>query len=125
MSLRISTQFNPCLNTLLLNAPSENFPFWLGHAGMVGLLLDFLGAERDAKYDHAYDHLKYYKWGTIHYINMIHLSTTYPDLHNAYLRGFHTVSRIKIPKKFYIDIALDTKTKEGTLLLIFNHEKTK
>ena len=91
---------------------------------MVGLLLDFLVAEGDTTYDQAYDHLKYFKWRTIYYINTVQLSPTYPDLNDAYLRGFHTVSRIKIPNKpncVFTDMALeqtinrDIKTKKEIL----------
>ena len=59
---------------------------------MVGPLLDFLSAECNGNwqlhletieqmlfYDRAYDHQKYFKWGTINLIVMKRLRTTHPD----------------------------------------------
>ena len=109
---------------------------------MVGVLLNFLSAERDANwklhletfgqtlfYDRAYDHLKYFKWGSVYYIDMKRLPTTHQDLHDAFLNDFHVVSRSKSPNKFncvFTDRALeqsmnqDTKTKGGTYCRIIS-----
>ena len=114
---------------------SDNFKFWLEYCEMVDLLLNFLAAERDSDwelhletfqemlaYDRAYDHYKYFQWGSIYMIDMLQLPEAHPQLYEEFLNGHHTVSRAKSKSKFNTvstDMALeqsmnkDTKTKGG------------
>lgn len=68
------------------------------------LQLDVLSAERNGNwqlhletfeqilfYDRAYDHQKYYKWGTIYLIDIKRLPATHTYLHDAFKNGFHSV----------------------------------
>ena len=75
-------------------------------------------------YDCAFDHYKYFKWGTIYAIDMTQLPSTHPELYQHFLNGYHTVSRSKDLSKFNsvsTDMALeqslnkDTKTKGGII----------
>ena len=104
---------------------------------MVYLLLNFIAAERESnwpmhletfcellQYDHAFDHYKYFVWRTIYPIDMDDLSTRHPQLHENYMLGYHTVSRLDKELKFNCvstDMALeqsmnrDSKTKNGII----------
>ena len=114
---------------------SDNFKFWSEYLEMVDLLFNFLAAERDSDwklhletfqemlaYDRAYDHYKYFQWGSIYLIDMLQLPETHPQLYQEFLDGNHTVSRAKSESKFNTvstDMALeqslnkDMKTKGG------------
>lgn len=94
-------------------AMSENFEFWLEHCAMIYLLLDFIAAEREPnwnvhletftemlKYDRAYDHYKYFKWGAVYLIDMHNLPSKHPELYQNFLGGYHTVSRSKKESSF-------------------------
>ena len=116
---------------------SDTFAFWLEYCDMVTLLLDFLSAERDSdwnlhletfqnmlNYDRAYDHYKYFLWGTIYIIDMLRLPEEHPELYEMYCNGFHTVSRAQKQSQFNsvsTDMALeqsmnrDSKTKGGII----------
>ena len=116
---------------------SETFQYWHEYLEMADLLLDFLAAECDSDwkvhletfkemlcYDRAFDHFKYFTWGMIYYIDMMQLPEKHPELYEAFLKGYHTVSRNKKPSKFNgvsTDMALeqsmnrDTKTKGGII----------
>jgi len=123
---------------------SDTFAFWLEYCEMVNLLLDFLAAERNAdwllhletfkamlKYDHAFDHYKYFNWGTIYIIDMLRLPTEHPELYQMFLQGCHIVSRSNHEDKFNCvstDMALeqsmnrDSKTKGGIIGISNNDE---
>ena len=74
-------------------------------------------------YDPAYDHQKYFKWGTIYLIDMKRLLTTHPDLQDAFMNVSLVVFCNKSLNKFNLvstDMALeqsmnrDTKNKGGS-----------
>ena len=103
---------------------------------MVGLLLEFLLAEHNGNwqlqtetfaqmlfYNRDYDHQKYFKWRTMYLIDKKRLPTRHPDLHDAFMNSFHSVSPNKYPSKFKLvptDMAFgqsvnrDTKPKGGS-----------
>lgn len=118
-------------------ASNETFAFWLEHCNMSDILLNSLAAERDSNwdlhletfkemltYDRAYDHYKYFTWGTIYLSDMLRLPTEHPDLYEKFQIGCHTVSRNKKVSEFNCvstDMALeqgmnrDSKTKGGII----------
>ena len=74
-------------------------------------------------YDRAYDHQMFFEWGTVYLIDMKRLLTTHPDLHDAFMNVFLTVSCNKSPNKFnLVSMAMaleqsmnrDSKTKGGS-----------
>ena len=118
-------------------ATSETFAFWIEYLNMVKLLLNAISAERRAdwnlhletfremlKYDRAFDHFKYFKWGSIYIMDMLRLPIDHPDLHERFQSGCHTVSRSPTDSRFNMvstDMALeqsmnrDSKTKGGII----------
>ena len=119
------------------SSTNDTFNFWLEYCDMVDLLLNFLASERDSNwelhlesfkkmlsYDRAFDHYKYFVWGTIYIVDMLQLPEKHPELHQHFMNGCHTVSRSKKESKFNsvsTDLALeqslnkDSKTKGGII----------
>ena len=118
-------------------ATSETFAFWMEYLDMVKLLLNAISAERSSdwnlhlktfkempKYDRAFDHFKYFKWGSIYIMDMLRLPIDHPDLHERFQSGCHTVSRSPTESTFNMvptDMTLaqsmnrDSKTKGGII----------
>ena len=117
---------------------SDSFTFWNEYISMVWLLLDFLHGERDSNwnlhletfsamlpYDRAYDHLNYFRWGTVYLVDMKMLPTTAPLVHKVFTEERkHAVSRCPSASSFNAvspDMALeqtenkDSKTKGGII----------
>ena len=78
---------------------SELFEFWDEYTNMVYILLEFLQAERNADweahltasaamipYDHAFDHLQYFRWGLVYLIDM-HCT---PSQHMQWMSKMHS-----------------------------------
>lgn len=118
-------------------AMSQTFVFWSEYLSMIDLLLNAISAERDSdwnlhietfkemlNYDRAFDHFKYFKWGSIYIMDMMRLPIDHPDLHKRFRSGCHAVSRCPTESKFNMvstDMALeqsmnrDSKTKGGII----------
>ena len=110
------------------SAHSDTFAYWTEYLEMVKLFLTFVYAARGAdwkvhlssfseiiRYDRAFDHLKYFRWGLVYLVDMNMLPETTPDVYNALANhSQQSVSRSKIVSKFNMvspDMALEQSQK--------------
>lgn len=115
---------------------SALFAFWNEYMEMVWLLLNFIHSDRDASwllhletfhamlpYDRAFDHLNYFRWGTVYLTDMTMLQEVAPTVHREFTENrAHAVSTSSFVSSFNSvspDMALektvnrDSKTKGG------------
>lgn len=134
----LSEKLNPLFNQYKEHGckSSSLFAFWNEYIEMVWLLLDFIYGDRDANwnlhleaftemlpYDRAFDHLNYFRWGTVYIADMQRLPEVAPRIHKELTENkVHAVSTSSTASSFNSvspDMALeqtmnrDSKTKGG------------
>ncbi len=85
---------------------SGTFVLWNDYLDMIGLLLNFIRAERDGNWPlhldctagmipHmcAFDRLNYFRWLLIYLIDMYLLPIKAPAVHSEFMAGHHAISR--------------------------------
>ena len=93
---------------------SALFAFWNEYMEMVWLLLNFIHGDRDANwllhletframlpYDRAFDHLNYFRWGTVYLTDMKMLQEVAPTVHREFTENrAHAVSTSSFVSSF-------------------------
>jgi len=134
----LSEKLNPLFNEYKEHAcnASSLFSFWNEYIEMVWLLLDLIYSDRNANwnlhldaftemlpYDKAFDHLNYFRWGTVYITDMRRLSEDAPEVYREFTENqahaVSTTSSISSFNRVSPDMALeqtinrDSKTKGG------------
>ena len=123
---------------------SALFAFWNEYMEMVWLLLNFTHGDRDANYsllhletfnarlpyDRAFDHLNYFRWGTVHLTDMKMLHEVAPAVHREFTENrAHAVSTSSSESSFNSvspDMALEqTVTDKGGIVGVTGMEGTR
>ena len=114
---------------------SATFAIWSDYLAMVEILLNFIRAEREGRwnlhlntvaqmlpYFFAYDHTNYARWATIYLADMRQLEETAPQVHGEFEAGNFTVKRSTNQfNQVWSDMALeqsinrDSKTRGGLI----------